>query len=165
MILSLIAAMSKNRVIGSQGKIPWQLPEDMAHFKESTWGHPILMGRKTFDSIGKPLPGRKNIVITRNPSWEREGVCVVHSLEEALSLCQSEKEAFVIGGAEIYAQAYPRAARLLFTLIEQEMEGDAFFPDFPFEKDFQIASESRILFSPKQKLSYRFVTLERRNSK
>jgi len=165
MILTLIAAMAKNRVIGNQGKIPWQLPEDMAHFKESTWGHPILMGRKTFDSIGKPLPGRKNIVITRNASWKREGVSVVHSLEEALSLCQSEMEAFVIGGAEIYAQAYPRADRLLFTLIEQEMEGDAFFPDFPIEKDFQIASESRILFSPKQNLSYRFVTLERRNSK
>lgn len=165
MILSLIAAMSKNRVIGNQGKIPWHLPEDMTHFKESTMGHSIIMGRKTFDSIGKALPGRKNIVITRNAAWKNEGLKVVHSLPEALTLCQDEKEVFIIGGAEIYTQAYPHVDRLLFTFIEQDFAGDAFFPDFPFEKDFQISSESSILFSPKQKLSYRFVTMERRNRK
>ncbi len=165
MILSLIAAMSKNRVIGNQGTIPWRLPEDMAHFKESTMGHAIIMGRKTFDSIGKALPGRNNIVITRNLSWKNEGVSVVNSLQEALTLCQHENEAFIIGGAEIYTQAYPLVDRLLFTFIEEKFDGDAYFPNFPFEKDFQITSESRILVSPKENLSYRFVTMERRKPK
>ena len=164
MILTLIAAMGKNRVIGNQGKIPWHLPEDMAHFKESTMGHPIIMGRKTFDSIGRVLPGRANIVITRSDYGQSEGMEVVHSLEEAIERCASEPEAFVIGGAQIYAQAYPYADRLILTFIEHDFEGDAFFPDFPFEKDFQIISETRILTSLKENLSYRFVTMERRNS-
>ena len=119
MILSLIVAMSKNRVIGNRGQIPWHLPEDLAHFKQSTLGHPIIMGRKTFESIGKPLPGRKNIVITRNSTWGKEGVVTVNSLEAAILSCRAEKEAFVIGGAEIYAQAYPQVDRLFLTFIEK----------------------------------------------
>ncbi len=162
MILSLIVAMSKNRVIGNRGQIPWHLPEDLAHFKQSTLGHPIIMGRKTFESIGKPLPGRKNIVITRNSTWGKEGVVTVNSLEEAILSCRAEKEAFVIGGAEIYAQAYPQVDRLFLTFIEKEFEGDAFFPNFSFEKDFQITSESGILLSQKEKLPYRFVNMERK---
>ncbi len=164
MILSLIVAMSKNRVIGNHGKIPWHLPEDLAHFKQSTLGYPIIMGRKTFESIGKPLPERPNIVITRNSSWKKEGIVVLNSLEEALTACHTAKQAFVIGGAEIYAQAYPQAHRLVLTLIEREFEGDVFFPDVSFEKDFQITSESRILLSQKGNLPYRFVTMERRTS-
>lgn len=163
MILTLIAAMGNNRVIGNQGKIPWHLPEDMAHFKENTLGHAIIMGRKTFDSIGKALPGRKNIVISRNSSWKKEGVIMAHSLEEALSLCHSDNEVFIIGGAEIYTQAYPQAHRLLLTFIEHDFDGDTFFPDFPFEKDFYIVEKSRILRSEKEGLPYRFVTMERRN--
>ena len=162
MRLSLIAALSKNKVIGKAGKIPWHLAEDLKHFKETTLGYPILMGRKTFDSLGNPLPGRKNIVITRNRTWKHEGVESVHSLEQALTHCQNEKEAFVIGGAEIYTQAWPLAQRLILTFIEKDFEGDAYFPNFPLEKEFQIISDSGILFSSKEQLPYRFVTLERK---
>ncbi len=165
MIVSIIAALTKNRIIGKQGKIPWHLPEDMAHFKNTTMGHSIIMGRKTFDSLGKPLSGRKNIVITHNASWKQEGVQTANSLEQALSFCQNEKEVFIIGGAEIYTQAYSRADRLIFTFIEEDFEGDTFFPNFPFEKDFKIVSESRILFSLKENLPYRFVTMERKTIK
>jgi len=165
MIVSIIAALAKNRIIGKQGKMPWHLPEDMAHFKNTTMGHSIIMGRKTFDSLGKPLPGRKNIVITHNTSRKQEGAQTANSLEQALSFCQNEKEVFIIGGAEIYTQAYSRADRLIFTFIEEDFEGDTFFPDFPFEKDFTIVSESRILFSLKGNLSYRFVTMERKTNK
>lgn len=164
MILSLIVAMSKNRVIGNQGKIPWHLPEDLAHFKKTTMGHPIIMGRKTFDSIGKPLPERKNIVITRNPEWKHEGILRVSSLEDALKDCEAESEVFIIGGGEIYAQAYPKANRLILTVIEKEFEGDTFFP-FPFEKDFQIVSKTSILISQKEKLPYRFEIRERKTHK
>ncbi len=162
MIISLIAALAKNRVIGKQGEIPWQVPEDLKHFKETTMGHPIVMGRKTFDTLDKPLPGRKNIVVTRSASWKREGVESVNSLEQAIALCHNEKEIFIVGGAEIYTQAWPLANRLILTFVEKEFEGDAFFPDFPLEKDFQIVSDSGILLSLKQNLSYRIVTMERK---
>lgn len=129
MRISLIVAASRNGVIGTGGKLPWHLPADLKRFKELTMGHPILMGRKTFQSIGKPLPGRTNIVITRQPGFQACGAVVAHSLEEALRLCEKEAEAFVIGGAEIYKQALPLADRIYLTRINQDFDGDTFLFD------------------------------------
>jgi dihydrofolate reductase len=128
--VSVIAALAKNRVIGIENRLPWRLPEDLAHFKALTLGHPVLMGRKTFESLGRPLPGRTNIVITRNPDYRREGCVVAGSIPDALVLCRDAGEIFFIGGAELYAQAIPLADRLYLTEVDIEAEGDAWFPDF-----------------------------------
>ncbi len=128
--VSVIAALAKNRVIGIENRLPWRLPEDLAHFKALTLGHPVLMGRKTFESLGRPLPGRTNIVITRNPDYCRDGCVVAGSIPDALALCRDVGEIFFIGGAELYAQAIPLADRLYLTEVDIEVEGDAWFPDF-----------------------------------
>ncbi len=136
MNLSLVWAMAQNRVIGRNNSLPWHLPEDLKYFKRITMGKPVIMGRKTYESIGKPLPGRANIVITRNPNVSIEGVRVVNSLNQAMTLCESiaeidgVAEAMVIGGAEIYALAMPLADRLYLTEVHAEVEGDATFPEF-----------------------------------
>lgn len=123
----LITAVSENNVIGNEGKIPWHLPDDLKHFKELTEGHSVIMGRKTFESIGKPLPNRRNIVITRQ-HVSFDGCEVVHSLEEALKVCVDESEVWVIGGGEIYREALPRADRIELTRVHVKVDGDAFFP-------------------------------------
>jgi len=128
--ISLIAALAKNRVIGIENHLPWRLPEDLAHFKALTLGHPILMGRKTFESLGRPLPGRTNIVITRNPDYCKDGCLVADSIPAALGLCADVDEVFFIGGAELYAQIIPLADRLYLTEVDVEAEGDAWFPDY-----------------------------------
>jgi len=130
MILSLLLAASENNVIGRNNQLPWHLPNDLKYFKNLTWGLPILMGRKTFDSIGKPLPGRKSIVITRNGDWQHPGVSVVHSIAAAIQEAESlgAKEIFVIGGAEIFNASLEQAGRIYLTRIHQEFEGDVFFP-------------------------------------
>ncbi len=134
-MLALIVAASRNGVIGAGGKLPWHLPADLQRFKQITMGHPILMGRKTFESIGKPLPGRTNIVITRQKGFQCCGTTAVHSLEEALQMCdrgataQRSKEVFVIGGAEIFQQALPFADRIYLTRINQDFEGDTYLFD------------------------------------
>ncbi len=130
MILSLLVAADENNVIGKDNQLPWHLPNDLKYFKNQTWGMPILMGRKTFESIGKPLPGRKSIVITRNKEWKHEGVSVVHSTEEAISKAREfgVKEIFVIGGAEIFNTSFEKAERIYLTRIHHSFEGDAFFP-------------------------------------
>lgn len=125
--LSIIVATDKNHGIGINNQLPWHLPEDLAHFKRSTSGHPIVMGRKTFDSIGRPLPNRQNIVVTRNTEWQHAGVDSVTSIPAALELVAG-KTAFVIGGAEIYQQALAFAQSLIVTEIQQEYQCDAFFP-------------------------------------
>lgn len=131
--MKAIAAMSLNRVIGRDGQLPWHLPEDFRWFKRTTLGHAVLMGRKTFDSLGKPLPGRTNIVVTRGPSIS--GVTTVPDLEKFdPSVCA--EEIFVIGGAEIYRQILPRCSDLYLTVVKREVEGDAWFPDF--ETDFRF---------------------------
>jgi dihydrofolate reductase len=117
MTLSIIVAMARNRVIGHQNKLPWHLSEDLKHFKETTLGHPIVMGRKTYESIGKPLPGRENIVLTRNQDFQVDGVVVIHDLS-TLEEKYSKKEIFIIGGAEIYRWALPRANRLLKMILK-----------------------------------------------
>jgi dihydrofolate reductase len=129
--------MSSNRVIGNDNKMPWHLPEDLQHFKATTLGHTMIMGRKTFDSIGKPLPGRKTIVVSRNPEWQFLGVQTANSLEQAISLAQTQlephaqlPEIFIVGGSQIYQQALALglADVVIATEIEKEIEGDAFFP-------------------------------------
>lgn len=160
-MISLIVAMSQNRVIGRDGQIPWYLSEDLKRFKQITMGHSVIMGRKTFESIGKPLPGRENIVLTRDSHFHHPDVKVIHNLEEVLS---ASDEIFIIGGAEIYRQTYPRADKIYLTLIDDEFDGDAFFPEVDLEKDFQIIEKSEILYSEKDQLPYQFITAVRKKS-
>jgi dihydrofolate reductase len=131
MILSLVVAMSENKVIGRDGDLPWRLPNDLKHFKQVTMGKPIIMGRKTWESLYvKPLPGRRNIVVTRNAGYEAEGAETSDSLESALTLVAGKSEVMVIGGAELFATALDTATRLHLTEVHAEIEGDTYFPDF-----------------------------------
>jgi dihydrofolate reductase len=134
--LSLLVAASENNVIGKDNKLPWHLPNDLRYFRNQTWGLPIQMGRKTFESIGKPLPGRKSIVITRNTEWKYEGVTVVHSVEEAIDKAGEfgAKEIFVIGGSEIFRTSFDNANRIYLTRVHHQFDGDAFFPELPHDQ-------------------------------
>lgn len=157
--ISLIAAISTNNVIGRDNKIPWHISEDFKRFKSLTMGHPIIMGRKTFESIGKPLPGRTNIVITRDENYSPEGAEVVHSIDEAVELAKTKEgsdEIFIIGGGQIYSQSMDLADKLYLTIVEQEVEGDIFFPDYSdFNKvTFEQEGES-------EGLKYKFIDLEK----
>ncbi|MEK4137182.1 type 3 dihydrofolate reductase [Kurthia sp. FSL E2-0154] len=129
-MISLIVAHDNNRVIGLNNEMPWHLPGDLAYFKEKTMGKPIIMGRNTFESIGRPLPGRRNIIITRNKAYEAAGAEIVHSLEEALELTKDAEEQMVIGGEQIFKEALPLADRLYITKIDYSFEGDTFFPSY-----------------------------------
>jgi dihydrofolate reductase len=129
-LTALVAALARNRVIGIGNRLPWRLPEDLARFKRLTMGAPVIMGRKTRESIGRPLPGRRNIVVTRARDTSWEGCVVARSLDAALAAANDAAVAFVIGGAELYAQALPRADRLYLTLIDADYAGDAWFPEF-----------------------------------
>ena len=131
MIVSLIAAMAKNRVIGRGAAIPWHLPEDLRRFRELTWGHVLIMGRKTFESIGRPLPGRRTIILTRQLDYRVEGCQVARDLEEALAACAGEAEVFVCGGGEVYRQALNIADRIYLTILCREIAGDVVFPEIP----------------------------------
>lgn len=128
--ISLIAAMANNRVIGKDNDMPWHMPADLAHFKKVTLGKPVIMGRKTFESIGRPLPGRKNIVLTRSSSWTHDGVDVVSSPEQALANVNDAEEVMIIGGGNIYKQFLTQADKLYLTFIDLEVEGDTQFPDW-----------------------------------
>ena len=139
--ICLIAALAANRVIGNNNALPWRLPADLARFKALTMGHPILMGRKTYESIGRPLPGRRNLVITRNRGYSAPGCELVHSLAAAIAACQGAQEIFIIGGAELYRESLPRAHCLEFTEIRAEFEGDASFPEFAIGEWREIARE------------------------
>lgn len=144
MELIIIAAMAANRVIGRQNTIPWHIPEDMAHFKAITMGHPLIMGRKTYASIGAPLPGRSTIVVSANPQFRPHPDCtVVSSLDAAIALCAHAEKAFVIGGEQLFRAALPLARTLILTLIDREYEGDVYFPDFA-DQPFLLV-DSRIL--------------------
>ncbi|TRM52130.1 dihydrofolate reductase [Achromobacter sp. LC458] len=156
--LTLIVAYSTNRVIGRDNTLPWKLPGDLAHFKRSTLGHPIIMGRKTWDSLGRPLPGRSNIVISRNPDFTATGATVVPSLQAAIDACGEVDEAFVIGGAQIYAQALPLAQRVLATEVHADVGGDAFFPLLP---SFQWKETAREPQPAENGYDYDFVTYQR----
>lgn len=130
MNLTLIAAMAKNRVIGKDNDLIWHFPEDLKHFKSLTSGHHVIMGRKTFESVGRPLPKRVNIIITRQKDYQAEGCKIAGSLEEALAMVENDDQPFIVGGAEIYKQSLDFAKTIELTLIEAEYEGDTFFPEF-----------------------------------
>lgn len=134
MIISIIAAMADNRVIGIDNKLPWALPADMQWFRKNTMGKPILMGRRTYDSIGKPLPKRRNIVISGNASLKIEGCEIVTSVADAFQCCVNENEIMIIGGASFYEQTLPLASRLYLTLVHAEPIGDAWFPEIDFNQ-------------------------------
>ncbi|SHO55624.1 type 3 dihydrofolate reductase [Vibrio quintilis] len=129
MIVSMIAAMANNRVIGKENQMPWHLPADFAWFKECTMGKPVIMGRKTFESIGRPLPGRRNIVISRNAGFVSDGIEVTDSLEQAFSLVQDQEEVMIIGGGSLYRMALSQASKLYLTYIHADIEGDTVFPE------------------------------------
>lgn len=159
MTLSLVVAMAKNRVIGRDGRLPWRLPADLKHFRRVTMGKPIVMGRKTFDSIGRPLDGRENIVITRNPDFRPPGVTAVSSVDDALNTASAD-EVMVIGGATIYEQLLPRADRIYLTLIHRTFEGDACFPEFD-ENEWREAERTDVDGGTGAEFGYSFITLER----
>ncbi|MHC5112975.1 MAG: dihydrofolate reductase [Planctomycetota bacterium] len=129
MTICIIAAMSENRVIGRDGGIPWHLPEDLKRFKRLTTGHAVIMGRRTYESIGRPLPNRRCIVLTRRDGYDASGAEVVRSFDEALDLAAEEEMVYVAGGSEVYAMALPFADRLELTFVDGEVEGDTYFPE------------------------------------
>jgi dihydrofolate reductase len=157
-LTALVAALARNRVIGIGNRLPWRLPEDLARFKRLTMGAPVIMGRKTRESIGRPLPGRRNIVVTRARDTSWEGCVVARSLDAALAAADDAAVAFVIGGAELYAQALPRADRLYLTLIDADYAGDAWFPEFDAAAWREVARESGVSADG---LGYAFVDYER----
>ena len=162
MSLSIIVAMTDDRVIGRDNKLPWHISEDLKRFKALTMGHPIIMGRKTYESIGKPLPGRHNIVISREPKRSYAGVTVVQSLDAALdAFAAVDTELFVIGGAKIYELALPIADRLYLTLIHSKFEGDTFFPEIDLKKDFHVLERTEHESKNEPKIKYSFIKADR----
>ena len=131
MIISIIAAMAENRVIGRKNEMPWDIPSELRLFKERTMGHPVIMGRKTFESIGHPLPGRTNIIISGQKDYAPEGCIVVNSLQAAITACEGADEVFICGGAAVFRAAMPLADRIYLTIVEEEFDGDSFFPEIP----------------------------------
>lgn len=166
MRIAMIWGMSRNRTIGRNNALPWHLSEDLKYFKRVTMGKPIIMGRKTWESIGRPLPGRSNIVISRDPNYSAEGIKVVGTLEEAISLAESialidgAEEVVVIGGAQIYALTLPIADRLYMTQVHAEVAGDAFFPQFDLSQWHEVGREDFSASGPNP-YDYSFVVLER----
>lgn len=151
--VSLIFAMAENGIIGRGGALPWHLPADLRRFKALTTGHTTVMGRKTFESIGKPLPNRRNVVLTRNRCFFRDGVVVVHELADALRDADGEEEIFIVGGAEVYRQSLPRADRVYQTLVHAEVEGDTSFAEFD-HADWELREDE--LHEPDDEHEYPF---------
>ncbi|WP_454763289.1 dihydrofolate reductase [Cupriavidus campinensis] len=158
-LLTLIVARARNGTIGRDNTLPWRLPEDLQHFKRTTMGAPVIMGRKTWDSIGRPLPGRRNIVVSRNRELKLEGAEVAASLEDAQRLCVGVEQVFLIGGAQLYAEALPSADRLIVTEIDADVPGDAFFPEVDRGRWIEISRETH--HSEANGFDYAFVTYER----
>jgi dihydrofolate reductase len=156
--LSIVVAMDANRGIGIDNKLPWHLPEDLAHFKRVTLGHPIIMGRKTFESIGRPLPGRRNIVVTRSREWRHDGVETAGSLEEAVALV-GNGSASIVGGAQIFAEAMRVADRLIVTHIDKVCRCDTFFPEIDGGAWTAVSNEP--LHSPTADVDYAIVTYDK----
>ena len=162
MIISLLVAADEGNVIGKDNQLPWHLPNDLKYFKNLTWGLPIVMGRKTFESIGKPLPGRKNIVITRNKNYAADGVVVVHTIDAAVSAAKEEgaKEIFIIGGAEIFNSVFETADRIYLTRIHHRFEGDVFFKEVSAPQ-WQLVKEQRVEPDEKNKYAHTFQMWEK----
>ncbi|HET9279183.1 MAG TPA: dihydrofolate reductase [Flavitalea sp.] len=163
MMISLVVAVSENDVIGKDNKLLWRLPNDMKFFKNTTWAMPVIMGRKTFDALGKPLTGRTNIVITRQKAWKADGVTVVKNLDQAIIAAAGTdaKEAFVIGGGEIYKQGMDRADRIFLTRVHAVLEGDTFFPEVS-NKEWNLVSNLDFTADEKHAFAYSFQIWERK---
>jgi dihydrofolate reductase len=157
--ITFVVAMDRNRGIGKANQLPWRLPEDLAHFKRTTIGHTVIMGRKTFDSIGKPLPNRRSIVVTRDPSWRHEGVETANSPQQACALAQGAAEAFIIGGAELFIETLPLADRMVVTEIDGEFDCDTFFPEI--DSDQWKETERQDYHSATNGLAFAIVIYER----
>ncbi len=164
MIISLVVAASENNAIGKNNQLLWHLPKDMKFFKNVTWAMPVVMGRKTFESMGsKPLRGRKNIVITRKPDWKSEGISVVNSVDAAVALANElhYKEVFIIGGGEIYLIAFERASRIYMTRVHAELEGDTYFPVIE-RNDWALVNNTANAADEKHAYPFSFQLWERR---
>jgi len=158
--ISIIVAMARNRVIGANGAIPWHLPNELQLFKRLTMGHHIVMGRKTFESIGRLLPGRTTVIVTRQAGYAVPGAVVAHSLEEALAACAADDEIFVIGGAELFRSALPRADRIHLTVVDAEPAGDTLMPEFE-PKDWRESGAETFSRDDRHPYGYRYSVLER----
>lgn len=152
--------MAKNRVIGASGAIPWRLPEELKRFKRLTLGHHLIMGRKTWESIGRPLPGRASVVVTHQRDYRAPGALVMHSLDDAIAACAGDSEIFVIGGAGLYEQALPRAGRLYLTTVEADVAGDTVMPEFDL-MDWREASSESFAADARHRYPFRCAVYER----
>lgn len=164
MKLSISVAMAENRVIGINNKMPWHLSADLQYFKKITMGKPILMGRRTFESIGRPLPGRENIIISRNPDYQQHGCQVFQSIESAIESCIGSEELMVIGGASFYQAILPKASHLYLTQIHQTFEGDTYFPEFDRSEWYEVERVD-VTDDESVDFDYSFVTLEHQSRK
>lgn len=160
MIISAVVAIAANNAIGKNNQLLWHLPNDLKHFKQITSGHTVIMGRKTYDSVGRPLPNRRNIIITRQ-QIEISGCEVVHTIDEALALCADEMEVFIVGGAEIYKLAMPETDCIYLTIVHQSFDADAYFPEIDKSEWKETAREDHGT-DEKHSIPYSFITLERR---
>ncbi|WP_332695790.1 dihydrofolate reductase [Halalkalibacter lacteus] len=160
-MISFVVAMDRNRLIGKENQLPWHLPADLAYFKRVTTGHTIVMGRKTYESIGRPLPKRKNVVLTRSEGYEAEGCEVVHDIEDVLQMAKQEKECFVIGGTEVFRLFWDYVDRLYVTYIDETFDGDTYFPKIE-EEQWEIASVEMGKVDEKNRYPHEFRTYERK---
>ncbi|KOR79280.1 dihydrofolate reductase [Bacillus sp. FJAT-21352] len=161
-MISLIVAMDQNRVIGKNNKLPWHLPSDLQYFKKVTMGHPIVMGRKTFESIGRVLPGRENVIVTRNQEFKAEGCVVLHDIAQIKMFADNhEEEVFVIGGAEIFKEILPFTDRLYITEIHETFEGDTFFPEID-ENEWDEISSNPGSIDEKNRFAHDFIILQKK---
>ena len=158
--INLIAAMAHNRVIGKDNQMPWHLPADLKHFKAITLNHPVIMGRETYQSIGKALPNRRNVVITRDQTFTADDAEIFYTLESAITACDNVAEVMIIGGANIYQQMLSKADKLYITLIDLTVEGDSHFPDWQ-QMNFNQISSKQHYADEKNLYDYQFITLER----
>jgi dihydrofolate reductase len=163
MTISIIAALADNNVIGRNNALPWHLPADLKRLKQTTMGHHVIMGRKTFDSVGKPLPGRVNVVVTHNVDFTPDGVAIARSVEEAISKAEAagDDEIFILGGAEIFRQSIHRANRMYLTRVHTEPEGDTFFPEFDDVNEWKLVDAEHFEADEKNRYPYSFLTYER----
>lgn len=159
--ITLVVAAAENNTIGINNQMPWHLPNDFKYFKKSTIGHSIVMGRKTFESIGKPLPERRNIVLTRDQNYVNPEIDVANSLQEVLTYCRDEREIFIIGGANIFQQALPFAQKVLLTRVHADIKGDTFFPELP-ASEWHLVSQDRHSKDEKHAYDYTFEVWERK---
>jgi len=161
MEIILIAAMAANRTIGKDNRMPWHIPEELAFFKQTTMGYPMVMGRKTFETFSAPLPGRRHIVLSHNPAYQPAGAEATRSLAEAITLCQESAKVFVIGGAQVFEKALATATTILLTTIHREYAGDVFFPNFT-EEEFRLADS---VDYPNATIPFTVNTYQRRDTK